>query len=283
MIQVSITVDRARLDRVEQTLFDHGAQSVALRDAADQPVLEPLAGEMPLWPQVVVTGLFTDATETATLRRNLEEVLDGDSSFHSEPLPERDWARVWLDDFKPMRFGRRLRYERDVAAVDIRLDPGLAFGTGTHPTTALCLEWLDANPPLGADVIDYGCGSGILGIAAIKLGARTVRAVDIDSQALDATRSNARRNGISHRQIEICHPNALACDPANLLISNILAHPLIELAARHAGRVKSGGKMILSGLLQSQAGTVSMAYAPWFAFAQAREAGEWVLLEGTRL
>jgi ribosomal protein L11 methyltransferase len=289
MIQISITTDRAHLDRVEKAFLDHGAQSVTLRDAADQPVLEPLPGEIPLWPQVVVSGLFSDGTDADPLRQALDEILMDGARFKFETVVERDWTRVWLDDTKPLRVGRRLRIcpgghsEPDPTAIDIRLDPGLAFGTGTHPTTALCLEWLDANPPFDADVIDYGCGSGVLAIAAIKLGARRVRAVDIDPQGLSATRDNAARNGISGLRIVACHPDDLPHAQANLLIANILARPLIELAARFAGRVKSGGKLVMSGVLASQAGQVSTAYAPWFDLNQTRGKEGWALLEGARL
>jgi ribosomal protein L11 methyltransferase len=289
MLQVSINIDRARLDEIEQALLDQGALSLTLQDAADHAVLEPLPGETPLWPQLVITALFSEAVEIESLRQSLHEVL-GDSSFSSRPLPERDWTRIWLDHFKPMRFGHRLRVlpnghddAAEPAAVSVRLEPGLAFGTGTHPTTALCLEWLDAHPPIAAAIIDYGCGSGILAIAALKLGARHVRAVDIDAQALCATRANAKRNDISHRRLHTCRPEALSRRPADLVIANILANPLIELAGLFAERVKSGGRIVLSGLLDRQIARVSAAYAQHFALAVPRATDGWVLLEGTRV
>ncbi len=288
MLQISITTDRAHLDRVEEALLEHGALSITLRDAADDPVLEPLPGETPVWPRIIVTGLFSAGVETEPLRHALHAIANENCGCDIKSVAERDWARACLNDFKPLRFGTRLRIlpttydEPDGTKIDIRLDAGLAFGTGTHPTTALCLEWLDANPPVNARIIDYGCGSGILAIAALKLGARRALAVDIDPQALLATRANAARNGIGSEQMLACHPSDLPCTLADLLLANILARPLIELAKDFASCVKSGGKLVLSGLLQGQIDESSAVYAPWFEFCRTREKEGWVLLEGTR-
>jgi ribosomal protein L11 methyltransferase len=287
MIQISLITDRARLDQVEQVLWEHGAQSVTLRDAAEDPVLEPLPGETPVWPEVIVIGLFNDDVNAEMLRQALDGLIHA-SVFEVMTIAERDWPDACLDDLKPLRFGRRLRVcpssygDLEPNMITIWLDPGLAFGTGTHPTTALCLEWLDANPPHEAEVIDYGCGSGILSLAAIKLGANHVRAVDIDPQALAATLDNAARNGISHRQIIACPPADLPDASADLLLANILARPLIELAENFARRLRTNGRLILSGMLTYQTAQLASAYARWFDFAPVRSHDGWALMEGTK-
>jgi ribosomal protein L11 methyltransferase len=289
MIQISVTLSRDQLNPIEQALLAQGALSITLLDAADAPVLEPLPGETPLWPQLTMTALFEADVEIEPLRQALTKIARGELRFEFTELHVRDWTRAWLDDYRPLCFGRRLRIvpSGDWAAakdsVEIRLDPGLAFGTGTHPTTALCLEWLDANPPLGLEVIDYGCGSGVLSLAAIKLGAKRVRAVDIDPQALIATRENAARNDISQAQLLVHGVSDAAPEPADLLLANILARPLIALAERFAARVKSGGRIVLSGILMSQTAELATTYAPWFDFAPARSRDDWALLEGVRL
>jgi len=298
MIQISVTTDRAHLDPVERALLAHGAASVTLRDAADDPVLEPLPGAAPVWPSVIVTGLFSVDADTESLRRILNTVLDNEPQMEIATLAEQDWSQVWKHDCTSLRFGRRLRIRRGDgpesdgpegddheparSTIDIFLDPGLAFGTGDHPTTALCLKWLDANPPHQRDMIDYGCGSGILALAAIKLGARRVYAVDIDPQALLATRDNAARNGISAQALLTLGPDALPSKPADLLVANIVARPLAELAQNFATRLKPGGRIVLSGLLPEQIDAVTAVYLPWFNFAPAREKNGWGLLAGVR-
>ncbi|HHC71429.1 MAG TPA: 50S ribosomal protein L11 methyltransferase [Thiotrichales bacterium] len=204
-----------------------------------------------------------------------------------EHLPEREWSRSWMEDLHPMRFGRRLwicpswHEPPDGDAVTITLDPGLAFGTGTHPTTAMCLEWLDSHPPEKQRVLDYGCGSGILAIAAARLGAGSVTAIDNDPQALLACRDNARKNGIS-RHIGCHAPEQAPSGQYHLLLANILANPLIQLAPRLARLVQTDGKLLLSGILEEQAEEVGSAYAPWFRIGPVRQREGWVLLEGER-
>jgi ribosomal protein L11 methyltransferase len=260
-----------------------------LQDAADQPVWEPLPGETPLWSNLRVTGLFDAQTDPHTLKAVLRQLL-GDKNFPTcrvESLENRDWVRAWLDDFQSMRFGRRLWVCPTAAAAPaaeatiIWLDPGLAFGTGTHPTTALCLEWLDGADLDVKTVIDYGCGSGILAIAAAKLGAGQVWAVDIDPQALLATEANAVRNQV--REILVLgNPVALPTTPVDILLANILAGSLIELAPRFSTLVRPQGHLVLSGILSEQAGQVQAAYAPWFDFATSRRREEWILLQAVR-
>jgi ribosomal protein L11 methyltransferase len=286
---LQLTIDLGERDPApyEDALFALGAVSVTLQDAADDPVLEPGPGETPLWPTVVVKALFDPDTDPTRLAHALAESLPDGPSPRFETLADQAWERVWLDDFRPMRFGRRLWVcpgglpAGDVDAIRIELDPGLAFGTGTHPTTALCLEWLDGQDLAGCSVIDYGCGSGILAIAAAKLGATHVRAVDIDPQALIATRDNAVRNGVAGT-LTITGDPALAPRSTDVLLANILAGPLVELAPRFAAALGPAGRLALSGLLPEQADAVTAAYRPWFHIDTTTMRDGWVLLSGCR-
>ena len=282
----------------ENALFALGALSVTLADAADDPVLEPAPGAMPLWPTVVVSAVFPADADIAAIRSGLgvtpglDPLLVAEQS-RVEAVADRAWEREWLKDFRPMRFGRRLWVcpggQRPPAgtgdeAILLELDPGLAFGTGTHATTALCLEWLESGADTWlrhADLVDYGCGSGILAIAAVKLGARRAWGIDIDPQALLATRENAARNDIVDRIVVTDDPG---CDGAvgDVLIANILAAPLVELAPLLAGRVRMGGRLALSGLLLEQVEAVIAAYRPWFDLDLAATRDDWGLLSGER-
>lgn len=285
-IQISIRIDPARADETSAALEAAGALAVTMEDAGDHPVLEPGSGETPLWPEVIATVLFDlespDLCETLAATRTKAS----GRGFHLSVLDDRPWEREWLRDFHPMRFGERLwvcpgDVKPPVAdAVVIRLDPGLAFGTGTHPTTALCLDWLDEHRPQGKTVVDFGCGSGILGIAAARLGARTVLCVDSDPQALAATSENAARNGVADR-LDVTDPQP-PLPETDLLIANILSGPLIELAPRFATCISAGGTVVLSGILAGQADTVAAAYAPWFDLDRPAERDEWVRLSGRR-
>lgn len=271
-----------------------GALSVTLQDAADQPLFEPPPGATPLWSQTAVTALFESGCDVARIKAQLAGQFGADSvaQLQVTPLDDRDWVRAWMDGYAPMRFGERLWIvptgfdAPDPGAVNLLLDPGLAFGTGTHPTTALCLEWLDAHPPVGQVVIDYGCGSGILGIAALQLGARRVYAVDNDPQALVATRDNAARNGVEER-IDTLLPKQLALPQpeqqgADLLLANILANPLIELAPHFAALLRPGAGLVLSGILAEQAASVAAAYRGAFTLTPAAQREDWMRLTGTR-
>jgi ribosomal protein L11 methyltransferase len=251
-------------------------------------MLEPGPGETPLWQATRVTGLFAGDTDPDALRSAIDQALSTDSSrsLTLERLEDRDWERAWLDRFQPMRFGRRLwicpsghRVDANDAVV-IDLDPGMAFGTGTHPTTALCLAWLDGVELAGKTVIDFGCGSGVLAIAALKLGARHAIAVDHDPQAVMATRDNAIRNGVADR-LEVLHSDDLESPQADLVLANILANILIALAPRIGALVAPGGRLVLSGILADQADTVAQAYAGAIDFAEPQYREEWALLEGS--
>jgi len=271
----------------EEALFALGAVSVTLEDAADDAVLEPAPGETPLWPTVIVKALFDADADRESLAAALAAACPDAPPARIELLPDRAWEREWLKDFRPMRFGRRLwvcpggMAPGAPNAVRIELDPGLAFGTGTHPTTALCLEWLEAVDLTGREVVDYGCGSGILAIAAARLGARAVRAVDIDPQALIATHENAVRNRVSDRVHATGEPG-LPDASADVVVANILAGPLVELAPPLALAVRHGGAIALSGILLEQADAVTAAYRPWFDIGIAATRDGWALLTGAR-
>ncbi len=289
-LQFSVQTNKAHAEEIELALENAGAMSITATDAADQPLLEPGPGETPLWDQLIITGLFPgdvvreDVLASIIKASNIEQA----EQIHIETLADQQWTRSWMDHFKPMPFGKRLwvcpqGYEPpDPEAVNMRLDPGLAFGTGTHPTTALCLHWLDAQPLQGLKVLDYGCGSGILAIAAVLLGADQVWAVDNDEQALIATHDNAVKNNVSDR-ITGYLPDALANDiRVDLCIANILAGPIMSLAPRLAQHVRPGGMVVVSGILQEQADEVQQCYQQWFNMKPAVSKEGWVLLQGQR-
>jgi ribosomal protein L11 methyltransferase len=274
---------------VEDALLELGASSVTFVDRGDEPVLEPLPGEVKLWSDTLVRALFDESSEPACNLDRLATVL-GPHITHTarvRAVADQEWERVWLSDWKPMRFGRRLWVcphdapaPQQADAVVVRLDPGLAFGTGSHPTTALCLQILDSLPVAGRTVIDYGCGSGILGIAALKLGAAHVTAVDLDPQALLATRDNALRNGVSASVDVRGVESPLA--PAYCVLANILAGPLIELAPKLTRACEPGGYLLLSGLLKTQAYAVKAAYSPAFDMVQVVLRDDWCCIYARR-
>lgn len=294
-LELSLTLRADQQEAVEAALEDVGALSVTLLDAQadtsnEQAILEPAVGETPLWSQIVLAALFEGETDRSGLVHVLGELLPdlepGQILFRE--VADQDWTRVWMDQFKPMQFGRRLwiypwniEPPDDADAIVVRLDPGLAFGTGTHPTTALCLEWLDRTDLRGRSVIDYGCGSGVLGIAAALLGADPVICVDNDPQALEASRDNAARNGVAER-ISLHLPDADDGAPAAILIANILAGPLHELAPLFATRVEAGGLLALSGILKGQEPELLERYAEWFDALEVSTREDWVRIDGRR-
>jgi ribosomal protein L11 methyltransferase len=272
------------VERAEDALYELGALSVTLKDAADQPLLEPAPGETPLWDFSTVSGLFSQHADPDALLRGLRAALeDVSAGIQIRRVENRAWERAWMEDYRPMDFGRRLSVypghipPADPARVNIILDPGLAFGTGTHPTTALCLRWLDAQTLEGKICVDYGCGSGILAVAALKLGASCVYAVDIDHQALIATEENARRNGIASG-LRVAAPDESGFVQADIVLANILSSTIIRLAETLSMLVKPGGWLVLSGILREQAAEVRNAFAPAFDFELQNEQDEWMLL-----
>ncbi len=287
--QLTFATSAGVAERLSNLLHDCGAVAVTLKEGGEEEIFEPPVGETPLWQDTLVVGLFEleqniEAT-IALLKENLD--IANFPVYKETRVEDQDWERAWLDNFKPMQFGKKLwivpsEYAPvDKNAVNIYLDPGLAFGTGTHATTALCLSWLDENNVQGLDVIDYGCGSGVLAIAAAKLGAKKVSAVDIDSQALLATNANAEKNNVSGR-IKNYLPDALAVKAADLLLANILANPLIELAEYFAKLLKDDGQIVLSGVLEEQIEDVLAAYRAHFDMRLPTVLDGWVMLQGKK-
>jgi ribosomal protein L11 methyltransferase len=286
--QLSATVDQSQADSLADWFMEHGALSVSFDDAADQPLFEPPPGETPLWQQTRVTALFEDGVEVELVAAGLKAHFgDRIAGCESTVVEDQVWERAWLEHFRPMRFGRRLwicptGFEPpEPSAVNVVLDPGLAFGTGTHPTTALCLEWLDGLDLAGKTLTDVGCGSGILAIAALKLGAASAHGIDIDPQALTASADNARKNAVEDR-LSLGYPADEPQPPADVVVANILAGPLVELADDILRRLKPGGHLALSGLLADQAATVQAAYADHITFDPVGVKEEWAILTGRK-
>jgi ribosomal protein L11 methyltransferase len=279
---------------VEAALLEIGADSITFVDRGDEPILEPQPGEIRLWSDTLVRALFQISSGAGPLdaARNLDRLATAlgphiTRTARVNAVQDRDWERAWLADWKSMRFGRRLwvcptlaGLPDDPDAIVVRLDPGLAFGTGTHPTTALCLQILDSLSVTGRRVIDYGCGSGILGIAALKLGAAHVTAIDLDPQALLATRDNAIRNGVG-ASIDVQGVDG-TIQPAYCVMANILAGPLIELEPILTAACEPGGYLLLSGLLKTQAYAVKAAYAGAFDMVQVVERDDWCCIYARR-
>ena len=285
-LKLNATPDIA--EALSDLLSEVGASAVTMQDAADQPLFEPPPGATPLWSSTHVTGLFEADANMEAIIRQMQSSWDGDfPAWQLNPLEDKDWVKAWMDNFKPMQFGERLwiipgGYEApEPDAINIHLDPGLAFGTGTHPTTAMCLNWLDANPIAGKTVIDYGCGSGILAIAAALLGAEKVWATDIDPQALIATHDNAEKNQVSDI-IEAMLPKDFPQTRAEVLIANILAGPLTELAPLFARLTAANGLIVLSGVIESQQDKIIQAYQEDFDISLYLQQEQWICLSGRR-
>jgi ribosomal protein L11 methyltransferase len=272
---------------LEAVLESQGALAITLQDAADQPIYEPEIGSTPIWDEVVVTGLFDESSDmqkiTALILNEFPNII-----YKVNNLEDQEWQRTWMQDFLPMQFGERLwiipSYQtQEYSSFHVILDPGLAFGTGKHPTTALCLRWLDKNIQGGETVIDYGCGSGILAIAALKVGAQKVYAVDHDPQAIHATLENADRNSIPQESIVTLYPKELTqAHQADVLIANILANPLIELVTTFAAHLKNGGHLVLSGILKEQLDLILEAYQPHFTLEKIEQQEDWLRIDFTQ-
>ncbi|MBJ91520.1 MAG: 50S ribosomal protein L11 methyltransferase [Alteromonadaceae bacterium] len=289
-IQLRVTTTEEKAEQVSDMLMGWGAQAVSFLDAHDTPIYEPMPGEVIYWTNTVVVGLFDAEHPMDKVVNQLKQVsfFKGEPDFKLEQLEDKDWEREWMDNFHPIKFGKRLwvcpswRDIPDPTAVNVMLDPGLAFGTGTHPTTALCMQWLDATIQPEQTVVDFGCGSGILGIAALKLGAKRVIGVDIDPQAIEASTANAKRNSVEG-QIELYLPKDQPKDfQADVVVANILAGPLAELKDVISAYVKPGGLLALSGILESQAQSVMAAYSDEFSFDPIAVQDEWVRLSGCK-
>ncbi|HEY0768390.1 MAG TPA: 50S ribosomal protein L11 methyltransferase [Steroidobacteraceae bacterium] len=287
---LELTFELGSLDphAAEQAARACGASAVTFVDARDDAVLEPAPGEFRLWPRTRLKCLFVQTRDAAGIRHALGAALGVDPALIGvQALADRIWEREWLKDFHPLRFGQRLwvcpHHERvtEPGAVVVALDPGLAFGTGTHASTALCLTWLDAHLSPGARVIDYGCGSGVLALGAAKLGAAEVHCFDIDPQALTAARANARANGVA-QQVHV-HERADTLPAAtDVLLANILSGPLCTLAPRFAALLRARGEVVLAGLMEQEVADVTGAYATCFDVARFGERDGWVGLAGRR-
>ncbi|MDE2449172.1 MAG: 50S ribosomal protein L11 methyltransferase [Gammaproteobacteria bacterium] len=289
--EISWDLGRLSADDAEAACLCCGAIAVTFIDADDRdvsPVLEPAPGEFRLWPSARIQALFPPGADREGIVRALSSALGLDPALlRAREVADRAWEREWLRDFHAMRFGRRLwvcpHHEQvaDPGAAVVRMDPGLAFGTGTHPTTALCLEWLDANPPMDGAVVDFGCGSGVLALAALRLGARSASCFDIDDQALIATRDNASANRLSER-VRLCDSAAAIPRGADLVLANILSGPLVELAPSFADIVRTSGALVLSGLMEQELSEVELAYDAWFDMRIFGVRESWVCLWGRR-
>lgn len=289
-LQLRVSTTKTQTEAIEDALLSAGAVSVTIEDSADQPILEPAVGETPLWNNTRVTGLFYAGTNTEqAILIATASYGDNLPDYRWEILEDKDWEREWMENFHPMRFGQRLwicpswKQPPQANAVNLMLDPGLAFGTGTHPTTALCLKWLDSCPLDGKTVIDYGCGSGILGLAALLLGASNVIAIDNDPQALIATADNATRNHINPDRIQTYLPNQIPSGiKADIVVANILAGPLTELAPTIIQLTADKGLLALSGIIASQADELLNVYQKWCSMDKPIVEDGWVRLSGRK-
>lgn len=289
-IQIRINSTNHQAEVISDYLEELGSVSVTFMDSQDTPIFEPLPGETRLWGNTDVIALFDAETDMQSIVQALQKAghLSKDTAYKIEQIEDKDWEREWMDNFHPMQFGQRLwicpswREVPDKNAVNVMLDPGLAFGTGTHPTTALCLEWLDSLDLEGKTVIDFGCGSGILAIAALKLGAKRAIGIDIDPQAILASRNNAEQNGVENRLELFLAKDAPIDLQADVVIANILAGPLKELAPTISQLVKPQGKLGLSGILETQALSVCQAYESVFNLDPVLIKEEWSRITGQR-
>ena len=288
--ELKIQVSSESALSLEEKLFAAGAVSVTYLDARNQPIFVEETNQTPLWKDVYLVSLFSHSINIGPLISNLSQNPAVMNSSHLEIklVADQDWERKWMIDFKPMQFGKRLWICPSwisppyPAAINIILDPGLAFGSGNHPTTSLCLDWLDKNFKPNQELIDFGCGSGVLGIAAALLGASKVYAVDNDPQAITATSSNMLKNSICSEIIQTCMPQTLPRIEADYLIANILAEPLIELSEKFSQLIKPRGQIALSGILKEQINEIIFHYKRWFEIEEPREEDGWMLITGTR-
>lgn len=288
-LQVRLAITPEQAETYEDALLEVGAVSVTFMDAEDQPIFEPDLGTTPLWSHTHLLALFEADTDADAVFAHLHLLTGAALPEHqAEVIADQDWERSWMDNFQPMRFGQRLwivpswHAAPEPDAVNLLLDPGLAFGTGTHPTTALCLEWLDGQDLEGCNLLDFGCGSGILAIAALLLGAKQAVGTDIDYQAIEASRDNAERNGIDASRLPLYLPEQLPAEQADVVVANILAGPLVALAPQITSLVKPGGRLALSGILAEQGEDVAAAYAEAFDLDPLCIRDGWVRISGRR-
>lgn len=284
--QVTLIANGDKAEEISDILFFLDAVSVTYQDAKDDPILEPLPGEQRVWPNTKVIGLFEKGTDTAPVVSYLQHLYGDNFPIVAHDLEDQDWVRAWMDNFKPIKCGKNLwitpSWCETQDGINVILDPGLAFGTGTHPTTFLCLGFLDSLENLSEkEVLDYGCGSGILAISALKLGAKKAYGVDIDPQALIASKDNAQRNQVEDK-LELFDGASNQIPQCSIVVANILAGPLAQLEPNIAALCQSQGKLALSGILESQAQEVIDAYSKDFDIEYTKVKEGWVLIVATR-
>lgn len=287
--QITVITDEQTAPEVADLFSDLGAVSVTYMDAEDEPVYEPAIGETKIWSNTQVIALYEMDADLEGVSDRVRETFDAAllRDWRQEAIEDQVWERAWMEYYQPMKFGDRLwvcptgQEQHEAGTVCMLLDPGLAFGTGTHPTTALCLEWLATHEIEGKTVIDYGCGSGILAVAAVLLGAKEAHAVDIDPQALTATLSNAEKNAVQDR-IKVYLPEQLPKMQADIVLANILAKPLCDLSARISELVVSGGELVLSGILAEQTVQVADAYRSYIELNEPEQQDDWIRLDGMK-
>ena len=288
-LQITLSSNEKHCETLSDFLYDLGAQSITYEDAGDTPLFEPPLGTTPLWAQIKIIALFEKPCDQHALTTQIgSQLIDCDlpTTLKSEHIKNQVWERAWMQHFTPRQFGENLwiypswyPLPNDPNLTVLLLDPGLAFGSGTHPTTAMCLHWLSTQDLSDQTVIDYGCGSGILAIAASKLGAKQVYAIDCDPQALIATKNNCEKNGLQN--VIIGFPDQLPPLKADLIVANILAGPLVQLAPLFWTHCAHHGQVLLSGILADQAPDLMAAYARWFLLHRLEEQELWCLLAGT--
>jgi ribosomal protein L11 methyltransferase len=302
--QLIVRTEEKYSELISNVLTELGSDAVTIQDAKDQPIYEPLPDTMPLWDALQVTGLFSASKDLSPIISTLNSILNENINLNQSPielnykieiLEDKDWIRAWMDDFEPMQFGKKLwicpswHQPPDKNAINILLDPGIAFGTGTHPTTALCLRWLDSFSEKADlekyEFIDYGCGSGILSVASLMLGAKVVYAIDIDQQAIQATKDNAEKNH-QQQKLQTFLPKQFddyfIDKQVDVLLANILSAPLLELAEFFASKIKPGGQIVLSGILLEQADKICAHYKQWFDLEPIQQEQDWIRVCGKK-
>lgn len=287
--QITIITNENLAPRIADFFDNLGAVSVTYMDAEDEPVYEPAIGETKIWSNTEVIALYEMDAEPALIKTRLYSQFKAEQfhDYRHEIVEDQEWERAWMEFYKPMKFADKLwvcptdQEQHESGTVCLTLDPGLAFGTGTHPTTALCLEWLASHDLTGKTAIDYGCGSGILAVAAILLGAKQAHAVDIDPQAITATQSNALKNQVQDK-IACYLPEQFTPFQADIVLANILAKPLIDMAKQISNLVAPGSQLILSGILHEQAESVMDAYQEYIAFNVPVQQDDWIRLDGVK-
>ncbi len=287
--QISVITTEDLAPRIADFFDKLGAVSVTYMDAEDEPVYEPAIGETKIWSNTEVIALYEMDAEPELIKARLYTQFDAEQlhNFRHDLIEDQEWERAWMEFYKPMKFAKKLwvcptdQEQYETGTVCLTLDPGLAFGTGTHPTTALCLEWLASHELAGKTVIDYGCGSGILAVAGILLGAKIAHAVDIDPQAITATQSNALKNKVADK-VACYLPEQFTPFQADLVLANILAKPLIDMAEQISNLVAPGSQLVLSGILYEQAESVMNAYQKYIIFNPPVQQEDWIRLDGIK-